>query len=86
MRRALCALLIATSLGACSDTTVPVDARPNLPPLAATCMKHPIPEAIKGKPIPVFALENRKAAIMNALAVGNCQKFYKEVLAAYGAK
>ena len=41
---------------------------------------------VKGKPIPVFALENRRAAILNALAVGNCQKFYAEVRAAYGAK
>lgn len=62
------------------------DIRPHLPPMAASCAKYPLPPITRGKPIPVFALENRRAAILNALAVGNCQKFYAEVRAAYGAK
>lgn len=62
------------------------DIKPRLPPIAASCKKYPIPAVIRGKQIPVFALENRRAAILNALSVGNCQKFYAEVRAAYGAK
>lgn len=77
---------MAITLAACNDSTVPVDIRPNLPPIAASCIKYPLPDYTKGKPLPVFALENRKAAIMNALAVGNCQKFYAEVKAAYGVQ
>lgn len=77
---------MASLLAGCNGSTVPVDVRPNLPPLAASCAKYPVPDYVKGKPIPVFALENRRAALLNALAVGNCQKFYAEVRAAYGAK
>lgn len=72
-------------LAACNDSTDPVVVRPNLPPLARSCVKTPLPAFTKNKPIPVFALENRRAAILNALAVGDCAKFYDEVRAAYGA-
>lgn len=54
--------------------------------MAASCMAHKLPPYAVGKPLPVFALENRRAAILNALAVGNCRKFYAEVRAAYGEK
>ena len=77
---------MATTLSACNGSTGMDDIRPHLPPMAASCMKAPLPPIVRGKPIPVFALENRRAAILNALAVGNCQKFYAEVRAAYGTK
>jgi hypothetical protein len=78
------ALLMMVLLSACNDSTRLEDIKPHLPPLAATCIKAPLPSIVKGKPIPVFALENRRAAIMANLAVGNCQKFYDEVRDAYG--
>lgn len=77
---------MATTLAGCNASIDMDDVRPRLPPIAASCKKYPIPDAVKGKPIPVFALENRRAALLNALSVGNCQKFYAEVRAAYGAK
>lgn len=77
---------MATTLGACNDSTDLEDIKPRLPPMAASCIKAPLPEIVRGKPLPVFALENRRAAIMANLAVGNCQKFYDEVRAAYGAR
>jgi hypothetical protein len=76
--------LTLTSLAGCNDSTGLADIKPHLPPLAASCIKAPLPAIVKGKPVPVFALENRRAAIMANLAVGNCQKFYDEVRAAYG--
>lgn len=77
---------MASMLGGCVSSTDMEDIRPHLPPLAQSCTKYPLPAATRGKSIPVFALENRRAAILNSLAVGNCQKFYSEVRAAYGAK
>lgn len=75
-----------TLLAGCNDSIDLEDIKPRLPPMAQSCMKAPLPAIVNGKPVPVFALENRRAAIMANLAVGNCRKFYDEVRAAYGAK
>lgn len=77
---------MAITLGGCNDSINLEDVKPRLPPIAASCIKAPLPAIVKGKPLPVFALENRRAAIMANLAVGNCQEFYKEVRAAYSAQ
>lgn len=86
MRRVAAALLMATTLAGCNASTRLEDVRPRLPPMAASCMAHKLPPYAVGKPLPVFALENRRSAILNALAVGNCRKFYAEVRAAYGVE
>ncbi len=79
-------LLMAISLAGCNNSIGLEDVRPLLPQIASSCKKYPLPPIVRGKPLPVVALENRRAAILNALAVGNCQKFYEEVRAAYGAQ
>jgi len=72
-------------LAGCNDKTDPIVVRPDLPPLGRACVKYPLPDYVRGMSIPVFALQNRKAAIMNYLAVGDCQKAWAEVRAAYGS-
>lgn len=74
------------ALGACaSSTQVELD-RPNLPPLAASCVKAALPAIVRGEDLEVWALKNRKAAHQANRAVGNCQKFYEDVLREYGAQ
>ena len=79
-------MMLATLVAGCNDSIDQVVVRPDLPPMAKACMKHPLPAWVEGKSIPVFALENRRVAILNALAVGDCQKFYEQVRLAYGAR
>jgi hypothetical protein len=45
-----------------------------------------LPDAAKGKPLSIFALENRRAAILANRRLENDSAFYRDVQREFGAK
>ena len=85
MRKSPPALLTALLLSGCAASTPPVIERPRLPDAPADYgAPVDLPAATIGKDMRVFALENRRAAILANRRLENDAAFYAGVTKEFG--